>query len=557
MTGAGSGATDPADGSQRGQLARRAGVVSAAVFLSRVLGVVREQTFAALFGAGRELDAFVTAFRIPNLLRDLFAEGALSAAFVATFTQHHERRGEAVAWRLANLVVNALALTLVPICLLGIVFAPAITRAIAPGFVETPGKIALTVELTRIMMPFLLLVALAALAMGILNTRNRFGVPALASAFFNLGSIVGGLACAWWFAPDYLRAVLQNLGGSPPADPAGAERAIVGMAVGTLVGGLLQLLVQLPSLRGVGFRYRPVLDLRDSGVHQVVRLMGPATIGAAAVQINVFVNSNFASYLGDGPVSWLNVAFRFMQLPIGLFGVALGTVALPTLSRHAAHEDLGALRRTIRQALGLVGLLSVPAAAALAVFGVPVIGLIYEHGHFHHADTGAAAGALAGYALGLAGYAGIKVVTPAFYALDDARTPMRVALASIGINLVLNWILVRGLGLAHVGLAVSTSLVALANFGLLMMILARRVGSFADGLSGEIARIGVATLLMLSVAAGADQLAARALPSGAAQYALRVAALLLAGLPTYYLACRGLGVHVPVLRRAAVRRPPS
>lgn len=554
--GAGSGRVDPAETTERGQLARRAGVVSAAVFASRILGLVREQTFAILFGAGRELDAFVTAFRIPNLLRDLFAEGALSAAFVATFTQHDERRGAAAAWRLANLVLNALVLTLVPICLAGIVFAPAITRAIAPGFAASPGKVALTVQLTRIMMPFLLLVALAALAMGILNTRNRFGIPALASAFFNLGSIVGGLACAWWFAPDYVGSVLGSLTGSPPPDVAGAQRAIVGMAVGTLVGGLLQLLVQLPSLRRVGFRYRPLLDLRDPGVHQVVRLMAPATIGAAAVQINVFVNSNFASYLGDGPVSWLNVAFRFMQLPIGLFGVAVGTVALPTLSRQAAHADLPALRGTVRHGLVLTAVLSIPAAAALAAFGGPIVGLVYEHGHFHRADTTAAAEALAGYALGLAGYAGIKVITPAFYALNDARTPMRVALVSIGVNLALNWLFVRQLGLAHLGLAVSTSLVALANFGLLALILVRRVGAFGAGLAGELGRIGLATLAMLGAAATVDQVIVRGVPlAGLPQYALRVGGLLVAGLPAYLFACRGLGVPVPALRPGALRRP--
>ncbi|HWP65270.1 MAG TPA: murein biosynthesis integral membrane protein MurJ [Candidatus Limnocylindria bacterium] len=542
--------TESTEATPDGQLARRAGVVSAAVFASRILGVVREQVFAGLFGAGRELDAFVTAFRIPNLLRDLFAEGALSAAFVATFTQHHERRGPEAAWRLANLVVNTLALTIVPICLLGIAFAPAITRAIAPGFVGTPGKVALTVELTRIMMPFLLLVALAAIAMGILNTRNRFGVPALASAFFNLGSIVGGIGCAWWFAPGHVATAVASLGGTAPADPAGAARAIVGMAIGTLVGGLLQLLVQVPSLRRVGFRYRPILDLRDPGVHQVVRLMAPATIGAAAVQVNVFVNSNFASYLGDGPVSWLNVAFRFMQLPIGLFGVAVGTVALPALSRHAARKDLGALRGMLRQALVLTATLSIPAAAALAAFGVPVIGLIYEHGRFHEADTAAAARALAGYALGLAGYAGIKVVTPAFYALDDARTPMRVALLSIGVNLLLNWLFVRQLGLGHVGLAVSTSCVAIANFALLAAILGHRVGAFASGLGIEIGRILLATLVMVAAAAAAEPLAVRAVPAaGPLQYAARVAALGLAGGAAYLLACRVLGVGVPRLRR--------
>ena len=292
-------------------------MVSAAVLASRVLGLVREQVFATFFGAGRELDAFITAFRIPNLLRDLFAEGALSAAFVATFTQQYERHGEAAAWRLANLVVNTLACVVGVICLVGIWFAPGLARAIAPGFAAIPGKLELTAHLTRIMFPFLLLVALAAVAMGILNTRNIFGIPAAAAAFFNVGSIVGGLGTAWWLAPDYIGGMVHALvGGHAMAfDAAAAARAMTGMAVGTLVGGLLQLLVQMPPLRSVGFRYRPILQPLDPGLRQVLRLMAPATIGAAAVQVNVFVNNNFASYLGDGPVSWLNVAFRFMQLP--------------------------------------------------------------------------------------------------------------------------------------------------------------------------------------------------------------------------------------------------
>src|SRR5207253_6800721 len=199
-----------------------------------------------------------------------------------------------------------------------------------------------------------------------------------------------------------------------PTDPALAARAITGMAIGTLIGGLLQVLVQVPSLGRVGFRYRPILHAADPGLRQVMRLMAPATIGAAAVQVNVFVNNNFASYLGDGPVSWLNVAFRFMQLPIGLFGVAIGTVTLPVVSRYGARGDTAALAATVGQALELVALLCLPAAAALAVFGVPVIGLVYEHGRFTAGDTMAAAQALAGYAIGLAGYAGIKVLAPTF-----------------------------------------------------------------------------------------------------------------------------------------------
>ncbi|MFN8543363.1 MAG: murein biosynthesis integral membrane protein MurJ [Candidatus Binatia bacterium] len=540
-----------ADGGRR-HLARRAGVVSLAVAASRVLGVVREQVFAVCFGAGRELDAFITAFRIPNLLRDLFAEGALSAAFVTTFTQTFERDGEDAAWRLASRVTNTLALVVSTICLIGIWLAPSIVVTIAPGFRAIPGKVELTTALTRVMFPFLLLVALAAIAMGILNTRNRFGVPAAASAFFNVGSIVGGLGVAAWLVPGFLGAALAALrsGGALPADPAVSARAITGMAVGTLVGGMLQLLVQVPSLVHVGFRYRPLLDPFDPGVRQVLRLMGPATIGAAAVQVNVFVNNNFASYLGDGPVSWLNVAFRFMQLPIGLFGVAIGTVTLPLVSRQAARGDAVAFRATLRRSLELVALLCVPAAAFLALLGEPVIGLVYQHGRFGAADTHAAAAALAGYALGLAGYAAIKVLAPAFYALDDARVPMAVSLLSIVTNYAMNWTLVRALGFGHVGLAVSTSAVALANCLLLYVVLRGRIGSLGRGFVATLARIAGATALMSVAVTVVDALSSGVLPDRPVfHHAARLAAALPTAGGTFWLGCRLLGVEVPLPRR--------
>ena len=545
-------ALPPADAGGRAVLARRASVVSIAVLASRVLGVVREQIFAVFFGAGRELDAFITAFRIPNLLRDLFAEGALSAAFVSTFTQYLERGGEAAAWRLASLVINTLLIVVGTITLIGIWIAPGVVLAIAPGFAAIPGKVGLTVGLTRIMFPFLPLVALAAVAMGILNTRNVFGVPASAAAFFNVGSIVGGLGAAYWLAPAYVRGILGAVAThhAAPTDPALAARAITGMAIGTLIGGLLQFVVQVPSLGRVGFRYRPVLHPSDPGLRQVMRLMAPATIGAAAVQVNVFINNNFASYLGNGPVSWLNVAFRFMQLPIGLFGVALGTVTLPLVSRHVARGDRAALRRTLAESLELVGLLCLPAAAGLALFAVPVIGLIYEHGRFTPADTTAAAQALAAYTAGLAGYAGIKVLAPAFYALDDARTPMLVSLVSIGVNYVLNWTLVRRLGFGHVGLALSTSAVALGNFALLYVVLRRRVGPLGSRLPVALARIALAAAVMAAVAGGLDFVVAAHLPpAGALRHALRLAVAMPVAAACFWVTCRALGVAVPMPRR--------
>ncbi len=541
------GAPPAAEAAGRTTLARRAGVVSAAVFASRILGLVREQTFAVLFGAGRELDAFITAFRIPNLFRDLFAEGALSAAFVATFSQRLAREGERSAWHLANLVVNTLAVAVGVVTLLGMYAAPTFVHLIAPGFADIPGKVELTVSLTRLMFPFLLLVALAAVAMGILNTRNVFGVPASASAFFNLGSILGGLGCAWWFAPDFLGAALQ---GATAHDPALTARAITSMAVGTLVGGLLQLLVQVPSLARVGYRYRPLFALWDPGLRQVLRLMGPATVGAAAVQVNVLVNNNFASYLGDGPVSWLNVAFRFMQLPIGVFGVAIGTVTLPLVSRQRARGDIAGLGRTVAQALEMVAVLCLPAAAGLAVLSVPVIGLIYEHGRFTSLDTAAAAQALVGYAVGLAGYAGIKVLAPAFYALDDARTPALASVLSIATNLVLNWTLVRALGFGHVGLALVTSAVALGNFTFLYLRLRQRIGAFDTQLGGALVRIGAVTVLMAVTVWAADAALAPALPAVAWRaHALRLALVMPVGVAVFWGAGRFAGIALPGLGR--------
>lgn len=522
------------------RLARSASVVGVAILASRILGLIREQVFAASFGAGRELDAFVTAFRIPNLFRDLFAEGALSAAFVTCFTQTLAREGEARAWRLANLVVHALLVVVGGVVALGIVAAPWVVHVIAPGFAEIPGKAELTTELTRVMFPFLLLVALAAVAMGMLNARGRFGVPASASSFFNLGSIVVGVGAAWWMAPGYLSSVWGD--GPVPASVSTelAERAILGMAIGTVAGGALQLLVQVPSLYRLNYRYRPMLSFRDPGVRQVLALMAPATIGAAAVQVNVLVNSNFASQLGDGAVSWLNVAFRFMQLPIGLFGVAVGVVALPAVSRSAERDDMHQFNATIVRALRLVFGLCLPAAVGLAVLAPEFVGLVYQHGRFTAEDTRMASQALVAYAIGLAGYANIKVMVPAFYALGDARTPAAISCLSIVVNTAGNWLVIHVLGGGHAGLAGVTSLVALLNFAILFVLLRGRIGSF-EGLGGTVLRLGVASLVValacvavraavglflpVDAFAGRAVIAAIAVPAAAVAFAGTAAAL--------------------------------
>lgn len=522
-------------------MSRAAGGVSLAVLGSRILGLVREVVFTSLFGASRELDAFIAAFRIPNLFRDLFAEGALSAAFVSTFSQKLEREGERSAWDLANRVLNDLALVVGGLVVLGILAAPWIVDWIAPGFATEPGKIELTARLTRILFPFLLLVALAAVAMGVLNARSVFLVPASASSFFNLGSVVGGLACVAWLAPSYLPAVWGRMHGGPPPDAASTIDALVGMAVGTLIGGALQFLVQVPSLRRVGFRYRPIGGFRDPGVAQVLRLMAPATLGIAAVQINVMVNTYFASNLGNGPVSWLSVAFRLMYLPIGMFGVAIGTVALPAMARAAARRDEAAFRGSLGEGLRLLLTLCLPAALGLAILARPIIALIYEHGRFGAADTHASAVALAAYASGLTGYAAIKILGPAFYALDDARTPMNVSLLSVAINLACNWMAVDVLGLGHGGLALSTSIVALCNSALLYGILRRRIGGPSLGLMAETARILGATVAM-GVACEA-WLTVLGAGRGFASDLARVATSVPLGAGAFFLAGRALGVR--------------
>ncbi|MGH9900431.1 MAG: murein biosynthesis integral membrane protein MurJ [Pyrinomonadaceae bacterium] len=477
----------PAPGAEhaRRSVARSAGIVSVSVMGSRVLGLVRDQLFAYYFGAGFLKDAFLVGFRIPNMLRDLFAEGALSAAFVKTFTDYLEKGGatekerEEAAWRLASMVMNALAVVLSAVTVLGVIFSPQIVDLIAPGFPAEKAQLATT--LTRIMFPFILLVALAAVAMGVLNTKGRFGIPASASTLFNVGSIIGGLGCAYWLSGGGWARVIPE--GVVPDAP--AQWAIIGMAIGTLIGGALQFLIQVPSLLRVGFRFRPLVSFTDPGVGRVARLMAPAIIGTAATQVNVAINTFYASGIEAGP-SWLDFSFRLMQLPLGIFGVAIGTATTPVISRFASRGDIPNFRTTLSSSIGLVFLLTIPSACGLVVLGEPIVALIFQRGAFTAIDTRMVAAALNGYAAGLVGYAAIKVLSPAFYALDDARTPMLVSLFSIAVNAVAGYFL-RALfstfgatpetpsGYAHAGLALSTSLVAIVNFFALVLFMRRRI----------------------------------------------------------------------------------
>ncbi|MFN0102534.1 MAG: murein biosynthesis integral membrane protein MurJ, partial [Bryobacteraceae bacterium] len=432
-------------------VARSAGVTSIAVMASRVTGLAREMAMARLFGAGAAYDAFVMAFRIPNLTRDLFAEGALSSAFVPTFVEYLAKKSRADAAYLANLVATAIIVIVGAVCLLGMAFAPELVSLLAPGFHQVPGKFEMAVRMTRIMSPFLLLVALAAQVMGVLNACNRFALPALSSSMFNVGSLVFGFFAGYVAGP--------RLGITP----------IEGMAWGVICGGALQLFAQIPSLVREGFVFRPTFDFGHPGLIHIAKLMGPAILGNAAVQINVMVNSNFASQINDpvtglnGPVTWLGCAFRFMQLPLGLFGVAIGGATLPAISRAAANGDMDDFRRTLSRSLGLVFLLTIPSSAGLIVIGDSIIGALFEGGQFRAYDTQQTAAALAWFAAGLVGYSGLKILVPAFYALKDSRTPMFISLASIATNYFIVSTMTGATTFGHAGLALSTAAVAISG----------------------------------------------------------------------------------------------
>jgi putative peptidoglycan lipid II flippase len=500
---------------------RAAGIIGLAVMCSRVLGLVREQVCAALFGGGGAMDAFTAAFRIPNLLRDLFAEGALSTAFVTTFSKTIARGGDRAAWRLADKVATMTALALGAICVAGIVFSPQLVSLLAPGF--APQKAALTVQLTRIMFPFILLVSLAALVMGMLNARGVFGMPAMASSFFNIGSIVGGVTLGAWIDPHF------------------GPRALVGLACGTLIGGALQFGVQLPSLRRLGYHYRPDLQWRDEGVRAILALMGPSVIAASTTQVNVLVNSMFASTLGDGPIFWLSIAFRLMQLPLGLFGVALGTVTLPLLSRLVVLGEMGAFRSELARGMRLAFLLTIPSTLGLMLLAEPIISVLYQHGRFDARQAAEAAGALRFYAIGLGGYAALKVLVSAFYALDQRKTPMFVSFLAVVLNLLFNWVFTFRLGWGHRGLAFSTGLVASCNFLLLYALLWRRIGGLESRrMLRLLGRVAVASLGLIAVCEASSRwlLADWATQALAWKLAMLLSTILAAGIA--FLACGAL-----------------
>jgi putative peptidoglycan lipid II flippase len=502
---------------------KASGMIAAAVMLSRVLGLVREVLFNALFGTAA-MGLFLIAFRLPNLLRDLFAEGALSTAFITVFSQKIEKEGEASAWALASKMLTLTAVFMSGISLLGIIFAEPLVHLLAPGFEAADAGF--TILLTRIMYPFILLVSLAALVMGLLNSRQIFTAPALASSFFNIGSILGGVAFGWGL------------------DPAFGREALTGLAIGTLVGGFLQLAIQFPSLRKAGYRFVADFRWNDSGIEKILTLMVPSVIAASAVQINVLVNSRFASYAGAEAVTWLNSAFRLMQLPIGVFGVAVATITLPVISRIAADTDTSRFGPTLGRAMRLAVFLTLPSAVGLWFMADPVIGLVYQHGNFTSHDTLQTALALQYYTIGLVAYSCIKVLSPAFYAINRKWTPMLVSFGSVALNIALNNYFMFRLGLAHKGLALSTTICATLNFGVLYLLMRPAARTLESGkFLSILARCLLASAPICLVCLAGNSYLPALLPSDSLPWrAACVLATISAAVVSYLLACLLLGV---------------
>jgi putative peptidoglycan lipid II flippase len=497
-------------------------LISLATMLSRVLGLIREQLFAALLGASALADAFVAAFRIPNLLRDLFAEGALSAAFVPAFKSSLKKDGPQAAYRLGNLVAGNLVVVVGAIVLAAAIFTPQIVDVLAGDYASVSGKVDTTITLTRIMLPFLVLISLAAVAMGMLNAQDRYAAPALAPAMFNIVSIVVGVGLHY-----------------AAVEP---RWVAIGWSIGTLFGGLAQLGIQLPPLWRAGWRPRIGLDLRlrDPGVRRVALVMAPAIVGVAAVQVNVFVNTAFAAS-EPGAVSWLNYAFRFLQLPIGVFGVAIATVSTTRYADAAADGDRDAMSRHLVEGLRMVAFLCIPAMVGLLVVGEPVIRLIYERGRFMDDDTTATVRALDYYVIGLVAYASVKVIAPAFYAMNLARIAVVASVTAVAGNVLASVLLHDTYGYRI--LALGTAIAAILNGGVLYVMFDRRIARIPHrALVAFVAKISIAAGVMGAAVYGMHYGIDRAIGhDGAARLAESLVPVV-GGAVVYAVACRVLRV---------------
>jgi putative peptidoglycan lipid II flippase len=436
---------------ERRIIAKAAGIVGGATFLSRIFGFIRDMIVAQLFGTGMATDAFFVAFRIPNLLRRLVGEGALTASFIPVYTEYITRRPREEGNEFVQASFSILTVGLLLIAGFGILASPGIVRIMAYGFSQDPEKFALTVTLTRLMFPYIFFIGLVAMAMGVLNSWKHFFAPALAPVLLNLAIIL----CALSFSSMF-------------------QEPVYSLAFGVLLGGAAQLALQVPFLqrRGIvwGFLFRP----SHPGVRRVARLMAPSILGLAVTQLNVLINTLLASYLPEGSVSYLYYADRLLEFPMGIFAIAVATAVLPVMAEHSAKEDWGKLRETLSFALRLVFFVTLPAMVGLIVLRQPILNLLFQRGAFTAHSTAMTAQALFYYSLGLAGFAGVRIVVPVFYSLQDTKTPVKVAFVALGANALLGLVLMGPL--RHGGLALATSLAAGVNFALLIFLLRRKLG---------------------------------------------------------------------------------
>lgn len=435
----------------KSQLTKAAGVVSGATLLSRILGLLRDIVIAGYFGAGMASDAFFVAFRIPNLLRRLFAEGSLTIAFVPVFTEYLTKDGESVAFAFARSAVRLISILLAAVAVVGILLTPLIVRIMAPGFMASPEKLALTITMTRFMFPYIFFIGLVALCMGILNALGHFAAPALAPVMLNLAMIVAVL-----FISPHL------------------QYPVYGLAIGVLFGGLLQLLLQIPFLLRKGVVLWETAAIFHPGLKRIGRLMLPAVFGAAVYQINILVGTLLASLLPDGSVSYLYYADRLVQFPLGIFAIALATAVLPSFSTYAAAHDNKALGETFGYAMRLVFFITIPSMVGLILLREPIIGLLFKRGAFDSQTTALTASALLYYGIGLWAFSAVRIVVTFFYALQDTRTPVKMAAISIFVNMILGVTLMWPL--RHGGLALATSLASMVNLYLLIRALRKKVG---------------------------------------------------------------------------------
>jgi len=499
--------------------------VSALTLLSRITGLARESLKAVAFGAGLQMDAFEAAFRLPNILRRLFAEGAFSQAFVPILAEYQRGRGNDATRELVGPVATLLAVALIGLSLLGILAAPWLVYALASGFAKTPGKVELTAELIRIMFPYILFVSLVALAGGVLNVHRRFGIPAFTPVLLNLSIIAAAVFVA------------------PHVDP-----PIVALAWGVAIGGAAQLVLQIWPLKRIGMLPPMRLDWRNEGVRRVLRAMGPAVIGVSAAQISALINTQLAAYLGDGRISWISYADRLMEFPSALLGVALGTVLLPSLAKHHHDANHAQYRELLDWGLRLAFLLALPAALALALLAVPLIATLYQYGRFTVNDVWQTRAALLGYSVGLLGLIAVKILAPGFYARQDMKTPVKIAFLAVLFTQTLAVILMFRIG--HAGLTLSTSLGACLNAALLYVAM-RRTGVYLPmpGWGSFLLRILVALCALgaaLWFAAGPDDFWVSA---GLWPKVWRLVQVMVAGAVAYFAALWLLGFRLADFNR--------